>query len=327
MHRTVFDFKTFKNQYIMQSDIALVAGRANPELAQKISEHLELPLLKVDIAQFRDGEIQAYYNETIRGKHVFIIQPTFSPAENILELLILIDAAKRASARKIIAVVPYFGYARQDRKDKPRTSIGAKLMANLYTVAGIDRLITMDLHVDQIQGFFEIPVDHLYSSTVFLPYIKSLNLDNLCIVSPDTGGTKRASSYAKFLNCDLAIGFKQREKQNEVATLQIIGDVKDKNVILVDDIIDTGGTLCKAAKLIKELGAKSVFAMCAHALLTGDGLDNIENSVLEKLIITDTIPLKRHSPKVQVVSVSEFLADVIRSVMDNTSISSHYFSS
>lgn len=308
----------------MNPDIALVTGRANPELARQISKHLNIPLLKVDIAQFKDGEIQVYYNETIRGKQVFIIQPTFSPAENIIELLIMIDAARRASAASIIAVVPYFGYARQDRKDRPRTSIGAKLMANLYTTAGIDRLITMDLHQDQIQGFFEIPVDHLYSSTVFIPYIKSLGLEDLCMVSPDTGGTKRASSYAKFLNCELAIGFKQRERANEVAELQIIGDVKDKNVIIVDDIIDTGGTLCKAAKIIKDQGAKSIFAMCPHALLSANGLENIENSVIEKLVITDTIPLKRKSPKVEVVSVSGFLAEVVQSVVDNTSISSHY---
>ena len=308
----------------MNADIALITGRANPELANRISDYLGIPLLSVDIKQFKDGEIQVYYNETIRGKHVFIIQPTFSPAENILELLILIDAARRASAASIVAVNPYFGYARQDRKDRPRTSIGAKLMANLYTTAGINRLITMDLHQDQIQGFFEIPVDHLYSSTIFVPYIKSLGLDNLCMVSPDTGGTKRASSYAKFLNCELAIGFKQREKANEVSDLQIIGDVKDKNVIIVDDIIDTGGTLCKAASLIKDLGAKSIIAICPHALLSGNGIENVENSAIERLVITDTIPLHRPSSKVEVVSVSEFLGEVIRSVMDNTSISSHY---
>ena len=308
----------------MNSDIAIVSGRANPELAENISKHLGLPLLKVDIKQFKDGEIQVYYNETIRGKHVFIIQPTFSPSDNIMELLILIDAARRASAASIVSVNPYFGYARQDRKDRPRTSIGAKLMANLYTTAGINRLITMDLHQDQIQGFFEVPVDHLFSSTVFLPYIKNLNLDNLCIVSPDTGGTKRASTYAKLLNCELAIGFKQREKANEVSELQIIGDVKDKNVIIVDDIIDTGGTMCKAAKIIKDSGAKSVFAMCPHALLSGNGLENIENSVIEKLVITDTIPLRRPSSKVEVVSVAGFLAEVIESVRDNTSISSHF---
>ncbi|MCL2303647.1 MAG: ribose-phosphate pyrophosphokinase [Lentimicrobiaceae bacterium] len=313
------------NKHFMnEARVALVTGRANPELAKKIAEDLEMDLLKVEIAQFKDGEIQAYYNETIRGKYVFIIQPTFGPAENLIELLILIDAAKRASAHTIVAVVPYFGYARQDRKDRPRTSIGAKLMANLLSAAGVNRVITMDLHADQIQGFFEIPVDHLYSSNVFYPYIQSLNLDNLCMVSPDTGGTKRASTYAKILNCDLAIGFKNREKQNEVSTLQIIGDVKDKNCIIVDDIIDTGGTLIKAAIKLKENGAKSVMAMCTHGLLSGDGLQNIENSVIDKLILTDTIPLKQKSDKVEVVTIAHLLANVIKSVMDRTSISSHF---
>lgn len=308
----------------MDSNIALVTGRANPELAQRISQQLNIPLSEVDIKQFKDGEIQVYYNETIRGKSVFIIQPTFSPSDNIMELLLLIDAAKRASAASIIAVNPYFGYARQDRKDKPRTSIGAKLMANLYTTAGINRLITMDLHQDQIQGFFEIPVDHLYSSALFIPYINELKIDDLCIVSPDTGGTKRASSYAKFLNCELAIGYKQRVKANEVSELQIIGDVKNKNVIIVDDIIDTGGTICKAAKIVMDSGAKSVFAMCPHPLLSGNGMENIENSVIEKLITTDTIPLKRASDKIEVLSIAGLLSQVIMSVMNHTSISSHY---
>jgi ribose-phosphate pyrophosphokinase len=317
--------KTIKNQFFMNANIALIAGRANPELAQKVAGHLEMPLLDVSITQFKDGEIQAYYNETIRGKHVFIIQPTFAPSDNILELLILIDAAKRASAYKIIAVLPYFGYARQDRKDKPRTSIGAKLMANLLSAAGVDRLITIDLHADQIQGFFEIPVDHLYSSNVFIPYLKNSGINNICIASPDTGGTKRASTYAKVLNCELAIGYKQRIKQNEVASLQILGDVVGKNVILVDDIIDTGGTLCKAAQKIKELGAASVIAMSAHGLFSGNGLDNIENSVLDKVVVTDTVPLKRKSAKIEVVSVTKLIADVIRSVMDHTSTTSHFF--
>jgi ribose-phosphate pyrophosphokinase len=303
---------------------ALVSGSANPKLAQKIAKDLKMNLLKVEIAKFKDGEIQAYYNETIRGKYVFIIQPTFGPAENWIELLILIDAAKRASAYKIIAVIPYFGYARQDRKDKPRTSIGAKLMANLLIAAGVDRVITMDLHADQIQGFFEIPVDHMYSSNVFYPYIHSLELKNLCIVSPDTGGTKRASTYAKALDCDLAIGFKQREKQNEVANLQIIGDVKDKNCIIVDDIIDTGGTLIKAANKLKENGAKSVMAMCTHGLLSGNGRKNIENSAIEKIILTDTIPFRKKKKKVEIVTVAHLLADVIKSVIDRTSISSHF---
>lgn len=306
------------------TDIALVTGRANRELAEKIAKHLGTSLLDEEIVQFKDGEIQAYYNETIRGRHVFIIQPTFSPAENILELLILIDAAKRASAAEIIAVVPYYGYSRQDRKDKPRTSIGAKLMANLLTAAGINRLITMDLHADQIQGFFEVPVDHLYASTVFLPYIRSLNWDNLCIVSPDTGGTKRASLYAKALDCDFAIGFKQREKANEVAAMQIIGNVKDKNVILLDDIMDTGGTICKAAERVKELGAKKVYAMCTHPLLSGNALEKLENSVLDKVVVTDTVPLKRPSDKVEVCTIANLVGDVIKSVIDHTSIASHF---
>ena len=307
-----------------EKNVAIVSGGAHPELSQKIANELGVHLLEVEIAKFKDGEIQIYYNETIRGKYVFIIQPTYGPAENWLELLLLIDAAKRASAYKIIAVIPYFGYARQDRKDKPRTSIGAKLMANLLIAAGVDRLITMDLHADQIQGFFEIPVDHMYSSNVFYPYIQSLNLENLCMVSPDTGGTKRASTYAKVLDCDLAIGFKQREKQNEVANLQIIGDVKDRNCIIVDDIIDTGGTLIKAANKLKENGAKSVMAMCTHGLLSGNGLQNIENSIIDKLILTDTIPFTQKSNKVEIVTVSHLLANVIKSVVDKTSIFSHF---
>lgn len=306
------------------SDIALVTGRSNRDLAEKIAKNLGTSLLDEEIVQFKDGEIQAYYNETIRGRHVFIIQPTFSPAENVLELLILIDAAKRASAAEIVAVVPYYGYSRQDRKDKPRTSIGAKLMANLLTAAGINRLITMDLHADQIQGFFEVPVDHLYASTVFLPYIRGLNWDNLCIVSPDTGGTKRASTYAKALDCDFAIGFKQRVKANEVSALQIIGNVEGKNVILLDDIMDTGGTLCKAADRVKALGAQKVYAMCTHALLSGNALDRLEASSLDKIIVTDTIPLKRPSDKVEVLSIAPLVSDVIRSVMDHTSIASHF---
>ncbi len=309
----------------MTDEYVLVAGRSNPELAKKIAEYLNKPLFPVDILQFKDGEIQVYFNDTIRGKNVFIIQPTFAPADNIIELLITIDAAKRASARNIVAVMPYFGYARQDRKDKPRTSIGAKLMSNLLTAAGVTRIITMDLHADQIQGFFEIPVDHLFASNVFIPYVQSMNLDNICIASPDTGGTKRASTYAKALNCDLVIGYKHREKQNEVASLQIIGDVKDKNVIIVDDMIDTAGTLCKAAGRIKEMGAKSVRAMCAHGLFSGSAIENIQNSVLDEVLITDTVPLRRTCDKIKVVSVSKLMAEVIKAVVDDTSISSHYY--
>jgi ribose-phosphate pyrophosphokinase len=309
----------------MNQDYVLVAGRSNPELAKRIAEHLKKDLFPVDILQFKDGEIQVYFNDTIRGKDVFIIQPTFSPADNIIELLITIDAAKRASARNIIAVVPYFGYARQDRKDKPRTSIGAKLMCNLLTAAGVSRIITMDLHADQIQGFIEVPVDHLFASNVFIPYIRNLNMPDICIASPDTGGTKRASTYAKALNCDLAIGYKQREKQNEVASLQIIGEVKDKDVIIVDDIIDTAGTLCKAAARIKEMGAHSVRAMCAHGLFSGSAIQNIENSVLDEVLVTDTIPLRAECSKIKQISVSQLMAEVIQSVIENTSISTHYY--
>ena len=309
----------------MNQDYVLVAGRSNPELAKRIAEHLKKDLFPVDILQFKDGEIQVYFNDTIRGKDVFIIQPTFSPADNIIELLITIDAAKRASARNIIAVVPYFGYARQDRKDKPRTSIGAKLMCNLLTAAGVSRLITMDLHADQIQGFIEVPVDHLFASNVFIPYIRNLNMPDICIASPDTGGTKRASTYAKALNCDLAIGYKQRVKQTEVASLQIIGEVKDKDVIIVDDIIDTAGTLCKAAARIKEMGARSVRAMCAHGLFSGSAIQNIENSVLDEVLVTDTIPLRAECSKIKQISVSQLMAEVIQSVIENTSISTHYY--
>lgn len=309
----------------MSKDYVLVAGRSNPELAKRIADDLQMELFPVDILQFKDSEIQVYFNDTIRGKDVFIIQPTCAPADNIIELLITIDAAKRASARNIIAVMPYFGYARQDRKDKPRTSIGAKLMCNLLTTAGVSRIITMDLHADQIQGFMEVPVDHLFVSNVFIPYVRNLNLPDLCIASPDTGGTKRASTYAKALDCDLAIGYKQREKQNEVASLQIIGDVKGKNVIIVDDIIDTAGTLCKAAARIKEMGAKSVRAMCAHGLFSGDAVQKIESSALDEVLVTDTVPSHAKCDRIRVVSVSKLLADVIQSVEDNTSIASHYY--
>lgn len=293
-------------------------------LAKKISEHLNIPLSKTLIEHFKDGELQANYEETIRGKQVFIIQSTFAPAENIMELLMLVDAAKRASADKIIAVIPYFGYARQDRKDKSRTSIGSKLMANLLTAAGVDRLITIDLHADQIQGFFEFPVDHLFASTVFMPYLRHKDFDHLCIVSPDTGGTKRVVSYAKNLGCDFAIGYKQREKANVVESLQIIGEVSGKDVVLLDDIIDTGGTICKAAARIKELGAKSVMAMCTHPVFSADAVEKLEKSALDRIIVTDTLPLKTTSPKFEVISVAQVFADVIKSVVEHTSISSHF---
>lgn len=308
----------------MSVEFAIVAGRASTELAKKISDSLGVNVFKTVIEQFKDGEIQANYDETIRGKHVFIVQSTFTPAENIIELLMLVDAAKRASAYKIIAVIPYFGYARQDRKDKSRTSIGAKLMANLLTAAGVNRLITIDLHADQIQGFFEFPVDHLYASSVFLQYIKSQQYETICMVSPDTGGTKRAVSYSKRLGCDFAIGYKQRVQANEVDSLQIIGEVENKDVILIDDIIDTGGTIIRAANRIKELGAKSIIAMATHAVLSDNAMEKLENSILNKVIVTDSIPLKRPSPKFEVISVANIFGEVIKSVLYNTSISSHF---
>ncbi len=308
----------------MPSLVTLVSGRATRYLAEKIAKSYGKNLGEVVIFNFSDGEFQPSYEETLRGNDVFIIQSTFAPAENLLELLMLIDAAKRASAHKIIAVIPYFGYARQDRKDKPRVSIGAKLMANLLTAAGVSRVVTMDLHADQIQGFFDVPVDHLYASTVFVPYLKSLNLENLCMASPDTGGTRRAAAYAKFLNADLAIGYKQRAKANVIERLQIIGDVKDKNVVLVDDIIDTAGTICKAANMIMDNGAKSVRALCTHPLLSGDAVDKINKSTLTEVIVTNTLPLRIESPKITQVSVAEVFADVISSVISCDSISSHF---
>ncbi|MGI6320604.1 MAG: ribose-phosphate pyrophosphokinase [Bacteroidales bacterium] len=308
----------------MSSIVTLASGRATRQLSEKIAESFGKKLSEVIISTFSDGEFQPSYEETLRGKDVFIIQSTFAPSDNIIELLMLIDAAKRASARSIVAVIPYFGYARQDRKDKPRVSIGSKLMANLLTASGVNRVITMDLHADQIQGFFDVPVDHLYASTVFVPYINNLNLSDLVMASPDTGGTRRAAAYAKFLNADLAIGYKQRAKANVVSQLQIIGDVKDKNVVIVDDIIDTAGTITKAADLIMENGAKSVRAVCTHGLLSGNAIERIEQSSLCEVIITDTIPLRTPCEKITQVSVASVFSDVITSVITGVSISSHF---
>ncbi|MDD2412508.1 MAG: ribose-phosphate pyrophosphokinase [Bacteroidales bacterium] len=304
--------------------VTLVSGRATRYLAEKIAQSYGTKLGEVSIYNFSDGEFQPSYEETIRGNDVFIVQSTFAPSDNLMELLMLIDAAKRASASKIIAIIPYFGFARQDRKDKPRVSIGAKLIANLLTAAGVNRIITMDLHADQIQGFFDVPVDHLYASTVFVPYLQKLNLENLCMASPDTGGTRRAAAYAKFLNADLVIGYKQRAKANVIDRLQIIGDVKDKNVVIVDDIIDTAGTICKAANLMKESGAASVRALCTHPIFSGNAVQLINDSALCEVIVTDTLPLREHSDKITQVSVSGVFADVISSVITGESISSHF---
>ncbi len=306
------------------AETILFSGSASRQFAENVARSFGEPLGVVDIQQFSDGEIQASYEETVRGKDVFIIQPTIPPSDNIMELFIMIDAARRASARKIIAVIPYFGYARQDRKDRPRVAIGAKLMANLLEAAGVDRVMTMDLHADQIQGFFSVPIDHMFASTVFLPYLKNLNIEDLTIVAPDTGGTKRANNYAKYLDADLAICYKQREKANEVAQMTVIGEVKDRNVIIVDDIIDTAGTLCKAADMILERGAKSVSAVITHPLLSGPAYERIEKSGLRQLIVTDSVPLRSVSDKIKVLSVADLFANVIRSVQNHQSISNQF---
>lgn len=302
----------------------LFSGRASQYLAEEIANHRGGSLGQMKIAEFSDGEFQPSFEETVRGQDVFLIQSTFPPSDNLFELLLMIDAARRASARKIIAVMPYFGFARQDRKDKPRVAIGSKLVANLLTAAGVDRIITMDLHADQIQGFFEVPVDHLYASSIFMPYLQSLNLKDMVIAAPDTGGTKRANSYSKFLNVDLAICYKQRKVANQVANMTVIGDVEGKDVVLIDDMVDTAGTLTKAAQMMMEHGASSVRAVCTHAVLSGPAYDRINDSVLSELIVTDTIPLKQTSPKIKVLSVAPLFANVIDSVQTQQSISKHF---
>lgn len=308
----------------MKSEVKLFSGSATVDLASDIAKSYGMDIGDVKLSRFSDGEFQTSYEESIRGQDVFIIQSTIPPADNLFELLLLIDAAKRASAHRIIAVMPYFGFARQDRKDKPRVALGAKLVANLLMAAGVDRVMTMDLHADQIQGFFEVPVDHLFASTVFLPHIQSMKLDNLLIAAPDTGGTKRANAYSKFLNVDMAICYKQRKVANKVADMTVIGDVKGKNVILIDDIIDTAGTLTKAAGMMMDKGALSVRAICTHAVLSGPAYDRLEESDLKELIVTDTIPLKKSSNKIKVVTVADLFADVIRKVKNFDSISSHF---
>ena len=302
----------------------IFACRQSLILAEKIAKEYNTTLGKVKTTYFSDGEFQPAFQESVRGKRVFIIGSTFPNADNLMEMLLMLDAAKRASARHITAVMPYFGWARQDRKDQPRVAIGAKLVANLLQSAGATRIITMDLHADQIQGFFEKPVDHLYASTIFMPYVKSLNLDNLTIASPDMGGSKRAYAYSKHLHCDVVICYKQRKKANVISHMELIGDVKGKNVILVDDMIDTGGTLAHAANLMMERGAISVRAICTHPILSGDAYNKIQESGLTELIVSDTIPLKKETSKIKVVSCAPLFADVMHNVQDNTSISGQF---
>jgi ribose-phosphate pyrophosphokinase len=302
----------------------LFACRQSIVLAEKIAKEYNTTLGNVNTTYFSDGEFQPAFEESVRGRRVFIIGSTFPNADNLMEMLLMLDAAKRASARHITAVMPYFGWARQDRKDKPRVAIGAKLVANLLQSAGATRIMTMDLHADQIQGFFEKPVDHLFASTIFMPYIKSLKLDNLTIASPDMGGSKRAYAYSKHLHSDVVICYKQRKKANVISHMELIGDVQGKNVILVDDMIDTGGTLAHAANLMKERGALSVRAICTHPILSGGAYEKIEDSALTELIVSDTIPLKKKTSKIKVVSCAPLFADVMHKVQDNTSISGQF---
>ena len=308
----------------IQLEPKLFACSQSKELAESIAKHYGVKLGNVVISKFSDGEFQPAFEESVRGRRIFIIGSTFPSSDNLMEMLLMLDAAKRASARHITAVIPYFGWARQDRKDRPRVAIGAKLVANLLQTAGATRIMTMDLHADQIQGFFEKPVDHLYASTIFLPYVNSLQLENLTIASPDMGGSKRAHAYSKFLESEVVICYKQRLKANIIATMELIGEVKNRHVILVDDMIDTGGTLAKAANLMMEKGALSVRAICTHAILSGEAYERIENSKLEELIVSDTIPLKRVSSKIKVVSCAPLFADVMHKVQSNTSISGQF---
>lgn len=307
-----------------ERDAKIFACSQSVYLAEKIAESYGAELGKITFSKYSDGEFQPSFEESIRGIRVFLVCSTFPSADNLMELLLMIDAAKRASARHITAVIPYFGWARQDRKDKPRVPIGAKLVAKLLEAAGATRIMTMDLHADQIQGFFEKPVDHLFASTIFVPYIKSLGLDNLTIASPDMGGSKRAYAYSKFLGSDVVICYKQRKEANKIETMELIGDVTGKNIILVDDMIDTGGTLAKAADLMMEKGALSVRAICTHAILSGDAYEKIENSQLKELIVTDSIPLKKSTSKIKVVTCANLFAEVMHMVQENNSISGKF---
>ena len=307
-----------------QTPFLVFSGTNSRYLAEKICNSLGCPLGQMNIQHFADGEFSVSYEESIRGRDVFLVQSTFPNSDNLMELLLMIDAAKRASAHSIIAVVPYFGWARQDRKDKPRVSIGAKLIADMLSTAGINRLITMDLHADQIQGFFNIPVDHLYASAVFLPYIQSLKLDELVIATPDVGGSKRASTFSKYLGVPLVLCNKSREKANEVASMQIIGDVKGKNVVLIDDIVDTAGTITKAANIMLEAGANSVRAIASHCVMSDPASFRVQESGLTEMVFTDSIPYSKKCVKVKQLSIADMFAETIKRVMNNESISSQY---
>jgi len=308
----------------MQPSVKIFSGRKSGYLAEKIAKAFGTSMGNVHTQQFSDGEFQPVFNESIRGDYVFLIQSTFAPSDNLMELLMMIDAAKRASAGYITAVIPYFGFARQDRKDKPRVSIASKLVANLLTVAGADRVMTMDLHAPQIQGFFDIPVDHLDSSAIFIPVIERLNLDHLTFASPDVGSTNRVREVASYFNAEMVICDKHRERANEIESMTVIGDVEGRNVILIDDICDTAGTLSQAASILKERGALTVRAFCTHPVLSGKAYENIENSVLESLVVCDTIPLAegKNTNKIEICSTADLFATAIRNTFENKSINS-----
>jgi len=303
------------------SQLKIFSGRASRGLAEKIAEEIGEPLGQCEIRNFKDGEIWVKYLENIRGNDVFIIQSTFPPSDNLMELLIMIDAAKRASARRITAVIPYFGYARQDRKDQPRVPITSKLVANLITVAGADRVLTMDLHAPQIQGFFDIPFDHLYSAVVLVPAIREMINEEFVVVSPDIGGVKFERGYAKRLNAELILIDKRRLRANESVVVNVVGEVKGKTIIIVDDIIDTAGTFINAVDALLERGAKKIYGACTHPILSGDAIDRIENAPVEKILVTDTVPLKRQSPKIEVRSVAKIFAEAIKRIHCNESLS------
>ncbi len=302
--------------------VKIFSGSQSEYLAKDIARYYGKELGGYNLRKFSDGELSPSFEESVRGCDVFLIQSTFPPADNLMELLLMVDAARRASAHYVTVVIPYFGYARQDRKDKPRVAIAAKVVANLLTAVGVDRLMTIDLHAGQIQGFFDLPVDHLEGTSIFVPYIKSLNLKNPIVASPDMGGAARARNFAKFMNVDMILCDKHRKRANEIASMQVIGDVEGMDVVLVDDLIDTGGTLCKAGEIILDKGARSVRAICTHAIMSGKAHENIANSVLEELIITDTIPLKQQNEKIRVLSVAELFAKAIGRIRDHESISS-----
>ncbi|MEO6704632.1 MAG: ribose-phosphate pyrophosphokinase [Ginsengibacter sp.] len=311
----------------MHPNVKIFSGTGSQYLAKQIALRFGEPLGKINIQKFSDGEIGVEYVESIRGQFVFLIQSTFSPTDNLMELLLMIDAAKRASAYKVIAVMPYYGYARQDRKDKPRVAIGSKLVANMLVAAGADRIITMDLHAPQIQGYFYIPVDHLDSSAIYIPYIEDLNLENLTFAAPDVGSANRIREIASYFEVDMVICDKHRRRANEIASMVVIGEVTNRDIVLIDDICDTGGTLCKSAALLMEKGARSVRAFCTHPVLSNNAYENIENSVLQELVVCDTIPIKNKSDKIKVVSVADLFAIAIRNAYENRSINSLFIKS